>query len=421
LWELGVKTRLGSYAVDFLHTRIDSYFDSDVFPSAGDVIRQRDQVRLSGVLSPMGSLRLPISVSAQRDRLGLSQTSQGFSGRLSFMAAGAYFTQGLNWQQTISAGQAAAATANGNLQVSRRLLNMGFSAQMDYSLSQIKGLKSLALAFDRILSEAYRVNAGLIRDQVNQSSLISAGLAKNFGSFAWALSGSLSDKGEKAIAIQLAMSMGSNPRGGSWFTDALPMASSGAVSARAFVDRNLNGVWDSGEDLVGSTGFLIDRGGRYPQLTNEKGEALISRLTTGRYTEISLDPSMLEDPQWKVAGAGVKILPRPGFVQTLDFPLVATSDVDGTTFLLSRTGRRGIGDVLIELVSVVGEVVRTVRSSSDGFYTLSQVMPGSYMLRVSPEQLSKLGLRSVRAHAVEIGTESDFINGLDFELETVLR
>jgi hypothetical protein len=75
------------------------------------------------------------------------------------------------------------------------------------------------------------------------------------------------------------------------------MASSGAVSARAFVDRNLNGVWDSGEDLVGSTGFLIDRGGRYPQLTNEKGEALISRLTTGRYTEISLDPSMLEDPQ----------------------------------------------------------------------------------------------------------------------------
>jgi hypothetical protein len=142
------------------------------------------------------------------------------------------------------------------------------------------------------------------------------------------------------------------------------MASSGAVSARAFVDRNLNGVWDSGEDLVGSTGFLIDRGGRYPQLTNEKGEALISRLTAGRYTEISLDPSMLEDPQWKVAGAGVKILPRPGFVQTLDFPLVATSDVDGTTFLLSRTGRRGIGDVLIELVSVVGEVVRTVRSSS---------------------------------------------------------
>jgi hypothetical protein len=46
-------------------------------------------------------------------------------------------------------------------------------------------------------------------------------------------------------------------------------------------------------------------------------------------------------------------------------------------------------------------------------------MPGSYVLRVSPEQLSKLGLRSVRSHLVVIGADSDFVNGLDFELGTV--
>ncbi len=419
LWELGVKTRWGSYAVDFLHTDVASYFDSEVFPNAGDVVRQRDQVRVSGVLAAFGPLRLPMTVSAQRDRLGPGQLSQGFSGRLSFMAAGAFFTNGLNWQQTMISGQPAAATANSNLQVSRRLVNMGLSAQLDYSLTQIKGLKSLALAVDHSLSEGFRVNAGLIRDQLSQSSLMSVGLAKNLGRFAWALSGSVSDKREKAIAIQVSMSMGSEPRSGKWFTDALPLASSGAVAARAFVDRNLNGVWDPGEELVGGTGFLIDRGGRYPQLSNEKGEAFISRLTAGRHTEISLDPSMLEDPQWKISGAGVQIVPRPGFVQALDFPIVATSDVDGTAFVLSRTGRRGIGDVLIELVSVVGEVVRSVRSSSDGFYTLTQVMPGSYVLRVSPEQLSKLGLRSVRSHLVVIGADSDFVNGLDFELGTV--
>jgi hypothetical protein len=417
LWELGVKTRLGAYAVDYLHTHVGRYFDSDVFPNAGDVVRRRDQLRLSGVLASMGTLRLPIAVSAQREKMGPGQLSQGVTGRLSFMAAGAFFTQGLNWQQTQTAGQPSTVTANGNLQVSRRVLNMGLSAQMDYALTQSKGLKTLALALDRSLSEGYRVTGGVIRDQVNQISLISAGLSKNLGSFAWAMSGSLSDKGEKAIAVQVSMAMGRDPRSGKWFTDALPMASSGALAARAFVDRNLNGVWDPGEELVAGTGFLIDRGGRYPQLTNEKGEALISRLTAGRYTEISLDPALLEDPQWKIAGTGVKILPRPGFVQSLDFPVVATSDVDGTAYLISRTGRRGIGDVLIELVSATGEVVGTVRSSSDGFYTLPQVMPGRYELRVSPEQLRKLGLRSARSHAVVVGQESDFIHGLDFELE----
>jgi hypothetical protein len=60
-----------------------------------------------------------------------------------------------------------------------------------------------------------------------------------------------------------------------------------------------------------------------------------------------------------------------------------------------------------------------VRSSSDGFYTLPQVMPGRYVLRVSPEQLRKLGLRSARSHAVVVGQESDFIHGLDFELEAL--
>lgn len=419
LWELGVKTRLGAYAVDYLHTHIGSFFDSDAFPNAGDVVRRRDQLRFSGVLAPMGTLRLPIAVSVQREKMGPGQLSQGLTGRLSFMAAGAFFTQGLNWQQTSSSGQATTTTANGNLQVSRRVLNMGLSAQMDYSLTQSKGLKSLALALDHSLKEGYRVTAGLIRDQFSHISLISAGLSKNLGSFAWAMSGSLSDKGEKAVAVQVSMAMGRDPRSGKWFTDALPLASTGALAARAFVDRNLNGIWDAGEEFVAGTGFLIDRGGRHPQLTNEKGEAFISRLTAGRYTEISLDPAMLEDPQWKISGAGVKILPRPGFVQSLDFPVVATSDVDGSAYLISKTGRRGIGDVLIELVSATGKLERTVRSSSDGFYTLPQVMPGRYMLRVSAAQLQKLGLRSLRSHEVVVGIDSDFINGLDFELEAL--
>lgn len=419
LWELGMKTRLGAYAVDYLHTHVGRFFDSDVFPNAGDVLRRRDQLRLSGVLAPMGTLRWPIAVSAQREKMGPGQLSQGVTGRLSFMAAGAFFTQGLNWQQTKTAGQPSTATANGNLQVSRRVLNMGLSAQMDYAFTQKKGLKSLALALDRSLNDGYRVTGGVIRDQVNQISLISAGLSKNLGSFAWAVSGSLSDKGEKAIALQLSMSMGRDPRSGKWFTDALPMANSGALAARAFVDRNLNGSWDPGEELVAGTGFLIDRGGRYPQLTNDKGEAFISRLRAGRYTEVALDPATLEDPQWKIAGTGVSVLPRPGFVQSLDFPLIATSDVDGSAYLLTRAGRRGIGDVLIELVTATGEVVRAVSSSSDGFYTLTQVIPGRYVLRVSPVQLRKLGLRSLRSHEVVVGLDSDFIHGLDFELEAL--
>ena len=41
---------------------------------------------------------------------------------------------------------------------------------------------------------------------------------------------------------------------------------------------------------------------------------------------------------------GVRVLPRPGVVEVLEFPVVATSEIDGTVYLVGTGGRRGIGD-----------------------------------------------------------------------------
>lgn len=414
LAELGLKTRLGNYAVDFLHTQRKGDFDSDIFSAAGDPVRMRDKLRVQGTLAPAGLPRLPIALEAQHEVLTSGATNATVSGRLSVMLAGSSLTNSLNWQRTGSAS-----TSSGNLQLSRRVADMGLSGQLDYSLRPEARLDALALTADRSLTSGYRINAGLLRTFSSGTTLVSGGVSKNFGRFAMALSASYSSQHELALGLQLFVALGHEPRTGQWFSSALPMAGMGAVSARAFIDRNLNGIRDPDEELVPNAGFILNSGSYHPARSAEDGTAFLDRLTPGRYADIALDPASLEDPLWKPRTEGVRVLPRPGRVQVLEFPVVSTSEVDGTVYLTGKSGRRGIGDAVVELVDGQGAVVMSTPSSSDGFYLLRQVMPGRYTLRISPGQTAKLALESTLNRPIEVMPDGDFINGQDLELTPI--
>ena len=414
LAELGLKTRLGNYALDFLHTQLKGGFDSDVFSASGDPVRIRDKLRVQGTLTPAGLPRLPVALEAQREVLTSGVSNATVSGRLSAMLAGTSMTNSLNWQRTGSTG-----TSTSTLQLSRRVADMGLNGQLDYSLRPQAHLDALTLTADRNLASGYRVNAGLLRTFSTGTSLISGGISKNFGRFALALSTSYSSQHELALGLQLFVAFGHNPRTSQWFSSALPMAGMGAVSARAFVDRNLNGVRDPDEEFVPNAGFILNSGSYHPARSAEDGTAFLDRLTPGSYVDIALDPATLEDPLWKPRTAGVRVLPRPGMVQVVEFPVVSTSEVDGTVYLTGKSGRRGIGDAVVELVDSQGAVVMSTPSSSDGFYLLRQVMPGRYTLRISPAQTAKLALESTRNRPIEVMPDGDFINGQDLELTPI--
>ena len=417
LAELGLKTRLASYAVDFLHTQVQGGFDSDTFSASGDPVKLRDKLRVSGTLALPSLPRMPVTVEAQREMLKSGASNQAVAGRLSLMLAGTSITNGLAWQRA-----GGAATTNGSLQLSRRVASMGLNGQLAYSVKPEARFDSLALTADRNLADGYRVNAGLLRTFSGGATLLAGGLSKNFGRFALALSASYSSHRELALGLQLFVALGREPRTGKWFADAVPMAGMGAVSARAFVDRNLNGLREPNEELVPNASFIINSGGRHPTPTADDGTAFMGRLTPGSYADIALDASTLEDPLWKSVRKGVRVLPRPGLVQMLEFPVVSTSEIDGTVYLLDKTGntdKRGIGDAVVQLVDSQGVVVMSTPSSSDGFYLLRQVMPGRYVLRISPVQATKLALAATLERPIEVMPDGDFISGQDLELKPV--
>jgi hypothetical protein len=222
--------------------------------------------------------------------------------------------------------------------------------------------------------------------------------------------------GDVGIGIQVFMAAGHAPRSGSWVRNWRPMAATGAVSARAFVDANMNDIFDPGEEPVENAGFLLNGGSRHPVRTNADGIAYMSRMTPRQYTDVSLDTGTLEDPQWQTAIPGVRVLPRPGKVVMLDFPVVMTSEIDGTVYLEEDGQSRGIGNALLELVNERGEVLATQRSAADGYYIVPAVKPGRYTLRLAAEQLRSLGLVAKQSHPINMQADGEYVNGIDFTL-----
>lgn len=416
--DTALKTRVGRWAMAFEHQQHNSRFASEVFQPDRDRLRYRDKLVMTGSVQRDEGAPVSVALEAARDVLVSGPGNVGVGGRLSSVLWGCAVSNNLRWQR--AAGKD---STDGSLQASRRVADVGLNAQVDYAVRPDAAVRTLALTGDHSLSSGYRLNGGVLHSTVAGSTQFSAGLSKSFGGFALAISAGYSTKRELVLGLQLFTAVGRDSRGGAWFADAQPMAGTGAASVLAFVDKNLNGVRDADEEPVPNAGFLIGAGGRHPARTNKAGLAYIDRLTPGQYTDIALDASTLEDPQWKPAIKGVRILARPGLVQTIDLPVVYTAEVEGTVYLQDqKTGRRrGIGDARIELVNEDGEVLASTRSSPDGYYLLHQVMPGRAVLRIAPDQAAKLGLKGALSRALNVPADGEFLSGQDFELQILPR
>lgn len=405
-----LKTRIGDTAVSYSHTQLHD-FASELLPPGNDPLRMRDKLRLDGAIPISGLLpRLPWAVELRREQAESGLASVALTGRITGVVERTLIANQLSWQRS-----AANTTAGGVLNLSRHVGDIGWSGQLGYAIKPEAKLESVAVAADKRLSENYVLNLGLVRTVAARETIYTASLNKSLGSYGMGLTTSYSSRGVWAVGLQLFVSMGREPRQGRWVFDALPKADSGAASVRVFLDGNANGVMDPGEEPIENVALTIN-GGRAPVRTDAAGIAWLDRLPTRQGVDIAVDAQTLEDPYWASQRKGVRVLPRPGRVAEVDFPVVLTSEIDGTVYFVDKAARRGIGDVLVELLDNERRVLASVKSGSDGYYIVPAVIQGRYVLRVSPEQLKQFELVDPGERAITIAPDGKFINGVEFLL-----
>lgn len=408
--ELGLKTRVGGVALNLSRAQINN-FTSDLFLLSADPVRTREKIRIDAAIPSGFSSHLPVTLEAARDHLQSGANNMIVTGRISAYLAGTAVSNQLRWQST-----GGATSVDGTFQLGRRVSDIGLSGQLGYTINPQSTMNTVVLSANKSLAAGYLLNLGLIRTLATGVTQYTAGLNKSQGSYGLGISARYSSSGEIFVGAQLFMAMGREPRSSEWSFDAQPKADAGAASVRVFSDNNGNGIMDAGEEPIENVGVTVN-GSRHTARTNAAGIAYVDRLPVKQYADIAVDMLTLEDPQWSPQPKGMRLLPRPGNVVLLDFPVVMTSEIDGMVYLVEKSVKRGIGGGLLELVNSEGKVVATTTSSQDGYYIVPAVIPGSYVLRISPEQLRRLQLTDTAMHPITVSSDGNFINGVDFILK----
>ena len=214
-------------------------------------------------------------------------------------------------------------------------------------------------------------------DQPLRRARIGLGYIRRFEKLSLTASVEGASDGAVAAGLNLAFSLGPDPRGGTRIT-ADRIATQGQAVARVFRDRNGDGHWQPGEPEEKDVQLTA---GRAPvsRLTSGDGQVIIDSLEPFQPVLIGVDASSLPDPYVQPSTQGVVVTPRPGIAIRIELPLASAGEIDGT---LVREGGTALEGVDLELIDVEGRAVRRARSDFDGFFLFEGVAYGRYTVRI---------------------------------------
>ncbi len=227
------------------------------------------------------------------------------------------------------------------------------------------------------------------------------GIIRRFDKFSLTASAEAASDGSVAAGLNLAFSLGPDPRNGKFRFSSTKLANSGQALAIVYRDRNRDGKRQPDEQLVENVELTA---GRTTALvpTDERGRSVIDNLEPFRPVLIGIDSSSLSDPYVQPALPGIVVTPRPGVAVTVELPLVAAGEVEGT---LMRKGGGIFAGVGLELLDVEGRVIRETQTEFDGFFLFEGVPYGEYRVRIARLSAQAIGMST--AHLASAIVDDD--------------
>ncbi len=391
-------------------------------------LRSRSVARINGHVPDFGLGHQPLSATLTHEESEEGEWQTNLFGRISSVVRPFNFS--LSSNARVREGEEVESDLR--LLVGTLLGDFRLRGEVGYDIAPDAEFDQVSLSADWRINQYFGARVGL-RHIAGDSELTTAtaGINRQFDTFALGINLEADSRGDYNARLGLSFALGHNPAADRLEMRAKPFARRGAISTRVFLDRDNDGVFSKGDEVIENAGFTGPRVRREVK-TEADGTAFMVGMEPYREIEIGLSEATLEDPYWASANGPRLVTTRPGVTTHLEFPVVETGEVDGVIILREalREGDEGVGAKLdisgapaetgepgaglrVLLVDEEGQVVAETMSAYDGFFIFSRIPYGLYHLMLDSEQMQALGYAKGPSREFEIRPDEPYASGLD--------
>lgn len=395
----GTSMKLNQTCVNRLESGI---YGSNLNPEKSDT-----QLQVGNLAFARGTHLLPAEIEIEREETTLGNQKWDAQGRFAYQSNGLGITHLATWQSETGAPD----QRLGELLITDWRNGNSMEGNLEYQWENSIEVTRLAVRTGQIVPGLGRLMMGLYSNPRDGEIGLTTTLSQSSGAYAYGIALNISRL--QGIALGMSLSFGAirDRKTGKWLTTAKAQATKGSVFVHVFFDANGTGRPDPhSPPVAGALCFVNDT--VFQKRTGPDGSVLIDGLAAYRPTDIGIVEGSLENPLMVSKFPGLQVNPRPGSIQRIDLPVVATGEVSGTV-TLQETKMLTVGaGVLVELVDKDGKVLQQQRSAFDGYYTLNRVPVGAHIVRATA-----YGMKTERS--ITVPPEGAFLDGIDMTVGPV--
>lgn len=389
--------------------------EHSIYANFLDEMQEQEDKQLKSVSAGEMSMPVPYfntintGITIKRRKFSADESETSLSHRISTSWRGISMTHAIGRVGTQS-GNINTITTNGQMALSGIIKDITLRAAGSYSLPD-DGLTAFGISVQKKLNPDLILVSGATKELVNsQKTSAFSSLNWDIGKARLSVKLDANSDRDMYIGTNISFSLARSPSTHQWLMQSESISGGGGVEARAFLDKNNNTLFDNNDEWIPDVRF---NAGYHKIAATDEAAAFGVGLPATLETAVSVDETSLEDPLWISTQKGYTVMPRPGVVTSLAFPVIASSEIDGTVNQMTEKGAIALPRITLQLVDQSGHIVQETRSEFDGFYLFEQVVAGSYTLRIAPKELEKRKMIS-NEYLLTISGIGDIYSNRDF-------
>ncbi len=290
---------------------------------------------------------------------------------------------GLNYSRTVDDLNTVSDTESASLSARGPLFGGIWRLQSQYELKPVPQLLEDEVEYDHSITENLDSTTTLTYEpQPPATPLETLAVSLNWQTSKATISPnfSIDNRHDLAAGVNVHFGAGADPYSHIYNIYNSYMSTAGGVAARIFLDKNGDGIYDDGDELMPDVEIKAMQVHR-EALSDAHGIAYIPDLPQNQLTDVIVDQATFKDSYDISLFKGVSIRPHPGGVTRLEFPVVVSGSMDGQAqYADVKKGPQPARDLTVSLIAPDGEEEKAAAAAYDGYWSIDGIRPGIYWL-----------------------------------------